>query len=170
MISNLVVLDTTVWQLDPLRASTYHQLPAWIRNTKCVINIKRKDEKCFKYAVLAGLYDAPHNPHPVFSYTSFEIQEDASDFSMLTFPVTLRSIGKFEQKNNISVNVYAIDKRERKGTKRKATSEQSSAPKRRRRKEFIDDEAECNEDEESDMDEDGNLPDLIDDDVIDDDL
>ena len=37
VISNLVALDTTVWQLDSLRASIYHQLPAGIRNTKCVI-------------------------------------------------------------------------------------------------------------------------------------
>ena len=74
------------------------------------------------------------------------------------------------QKNNISENVYAIGEKERKETKRKATSEHSSAPKRRRGNEFIDDEAECDEDEESDMDEDGNLPDLIDDDVSDDDL
>ena len=27
IISNLVALDTTVWQLDSLRASTYHPLP-----------------------------------------------------------------------------------------------------------------------------------------------
>ena len=46
MISCLVALDTTVWQLDPLRPSTYHQLPAWIRNTKCIINVKNNDEKC----------------------------------------------------------------------------------------------------------------------------
>ena len=80
---------------------------------------------------------------------------------MLKFPVTLPSIGKFEEKNNISVNVYAV---ERKGTKRKATSD-GPAPKRRRN-EFIDDEAD--DDEESD--EYGNLSDLIDDDVSDDDL
>ena len=34
VISNLVALDTTVWRLDPLRASTYHPLSAWIQNTK----------------------------------------------------------------------------------------------------------------------------------------
>ena len=123
MISNLVALDTIVWQLDPLRASTYHQLPAWIGNTKCVINVINKDEKCFNYAVLAGLYEPsdPRNSNRVYSYTYCEVQEGA-----------LRSIRKFEQKSNISVNVYAFDETERNGTKRKATSEQSSAQKRRR--------------------------------------
>ena len=61
--------------------------------------------------LVAGLYDAPDR---VSSYMSFEIQEDAPDFSMLKFPVTLRSIGKFEEKNNISINVYAVDEKERK--------------------------------------------------------
>ena len=31
IISNLAALNTTVWQLDPLRASTYHPLSTWIR-------------------------------------------------------------------------------------------------------------------------------------------
>ena len=52
IISNLVALDTTAWQLDPLRASTYHPLSAWIRNAKCVVNVRNKDDKCFTYAVL----------------------------------------------------------------------------------------------------------------------
>ena len=33
VVSNLVALDTTVWQLDPLRASTYHRL-SWIINKR----------------------------------------------------------------------------------------------------------------------------------------
>ena len=37
---------------------------------------------------------------------------------MLTFP------GKFEQKNNISVNVYTIDQKEHKGTERQVNSRQ----------------------------------------------
>ena len=106
VISHFVALDTIVWQLDPLQASTYHPLSTWIRNTKCVINVKNKDEKCFKYAVLAGLYE-PSDPHPSRdkSYSYAEIREDATDFSMLKFPVTLGSISKFENVKNISVNV-----------------------------------------------------------------
>ena len=154
IISNSVALDTTVWQLDPLRASIYHPLLAWIRNTKCVINVKNKYGKCFKYAVLAGLYESsdPRDSNRVSSYTYCEVQEGAPDFSM-------QSIGKFVENNIIPVNVYAVDEKERKATKRKATSD-GPAPKRRRN-EFIDHEAD--DDEESD--EYGNLSDFIDDDV-----
>ena len=61
ILSSLLSLDTTVWILDPLRASSYHPLPKWIQNTKCVVNLKNNDNLCFKYAVLAGLYE-PVNP------------------------------------------------------------------------------------------------------------
>ena len=111
VISNLVALDTTVWKLDPLRASTYHQLSTWVRNTKCVVNVKNRDQLCFKYAVLAGLYEpsSPTNPSRVSSYDYVETLDDAPDFSMLEFPVELRQISKFEKTNDISVNVYGIE-------------------------------------------------------------
>ena len=47
VVSSLVALDTTVWQLDPLRASSYHPLSTWIRNTKCVVNVKNNFRSSF---------------------------------------------------------------------------------------------------------------------------
>ena len=111
VVSHLEALDTTVWKLDPLRASTYHPLASWIRNTKCVVNIKNKDQKCFKYAVLAGLYEpsSKKKPDRLSSYAYTEALEDVPEFSMLEFPVSLRNIKKFEKANDISVNVYGVE-------------------------------------------------------------
>ena len=66
---------------------------------------------CFKYAVLAGLYEPSGgiNGDRISSYTYAEILDDSPNFSMLEFPVSLRSIKKFESKNNISVNVYGVE-------------------------------------------------------------
>ena len=53
VLSELVELDTTIWQLDPLRASsTFLVLPYWIRRKVSVINVQNKDLACFKWAVL----------------------------------------------------------------------------------------------------------------------
>ena len=115
IISSMIALDTTVWQLDPLRASNYHPLPEWVQHTKSVRNVQNKrDNMCFKWSVLAGLYEPtdPDNVCRVSSYTACEGYEDAPDFSMLTYPVSLREIKKFEKVNNISVNVYAIGENE----------------------------------------------------------
>ena len=111
IVSNFVALDTTVWKLDPLRASSYHDLPAWVKNTKCVVNVKNTDQKCFKYAVQACLYEpsSPTHASRVSSYTYTEKLEDAPDFSMLKYPVALRHIDQFEKKNDISINVYGIE-------------------------------------------------------------
>ena len=111
IVSNFIALDTTVWKLDPLRASSYHELPVWVRNTKCVVNVKNRDQLCFKYAVQAGLYKPsdPQHSTRISSYSYTETREDVPDFSMLKYPVTLRNIDQFEKKNDISVNVYGIE-------------------------------------------------------------
>ena len=188
IISNLVALDTTIWQLDPLRASTYHPLSTWIRNTKCVVNIKnRNDNMCFKYAVLAGLYKPtdPLNPSLLSSYIAHETAEDAPDFSMLTYPVSLREIDKFERVNDISVNVYGVEEYRVKkkknqntpvkeevqvGVKRRLSYKKPPSKSRRidgGRSLFLDDEAVLSGDDSSEdesEEEDGNISDLFDDD------
>jgi len=45
-LSKLVALDTTVWELDPLRGSTYHALPQWVMDTLSVVNVENHDEHC----------------------------------------------------------------------------------------------------------------------------
>ena len=39
IISRLMALDATLWLLDALRGSTFHQLPEWIRSKRAVRNI-----------------------------------------------------------------------------------------------------------------------------------
>ena len=189
VLSSLIALDTTAWQLDPLRASTFHPLPDWVQNTLCVVNVKNTDNKCFKYAVLAGLYEPtdPRIPHRVSSYTPHEAREDAPDFTMLTFPVTIKDITKFEKTNGISVNVYSIDEKKDSKTespvdstetptvtcrKRKSSQKPNSRAKKRQRhaNTFLDDEADADdtesddeEDRYDDVDDTGNVENLIND-------
>ena len=113
---------------------------------------------CFKYAVLAGLYIPTdlHHSDRLSSYTTHENAEDVPDFNMLTYPVALNDINKFETENTISVNVYVIDKCRTKkkqsaekhvdvlesGGKRKQPSKKRSSKKRKvyQNRSFIDDE------------------------------
>ena len=113
----------------------------------------------FKWSVLAGLYEPTDSDivSSVSSYIDCENHEDAPNFSMLTYPVELRSIAKFEKANNISVNVYAVMEEEVKTSgKRKSNPTPTPAkgcvgnadpiPKRRRC-DFIDDEVEYSDSE-----------------------
>ena len=87
-------------------------------DTKTVINVQnRKDNKCFRHTVVAGLYrpsDPTHSTR-ISSYEYCKGEDDFPDFSMLSYPVPLKDIAKV---NNISVNVYSIaESKERKRRK-----------------------------------------------------
>ena len=111
---------------------------------------------CFKWSLLAGLYKRTDSDHVqrVSSYTDHENNEDAPNFSMLTYPVDLRSIAKFEKANDISVNVYTVMEEVKTSGKRKSNPTTTPAKSgkhrvgnadpipKRRRCDFIDDEAE----------------------------
>ena len=134
ILSHLVTLDTTTWILDPLRVSTFHSLPKWIQNTKCIRNIQNfTDNMCFKWSVLTGLYETTDSDHVqrISSYNDHENHEDAPNFSMLTYPVELRSIAKFEKANNISINVYTVMEEEVKISGKRKSNPTTTPAKRR---------------------------------------
>ena len=60
----------------------------------------------FKWAVLAELHPAADNPQRMENYLPYV---HLYDFSNLTFPVPVSSIAPFAKKNDISINVYAVE-------------------------------------------------------------
>ena len=108
---NLIWMDVTVWEIDPLRGSTYFPLSDWIKNTRCVINPQNTDQECFRHAVMIALYDPGHasNRSRVSSYLRFYQEEDAPHFEGLEYPLRVIDVGKFESLNkDISVNIYGV--------------------------------------------------------------
>ncbi len=104
-ISKILFIDIHVLKSDPLRASSYINLPTVIQNKKAVINIKNKDNKCFLWSILAHLYPATDHVERVSKYTQYQ---DTLNVKDLTFPMALTDIPKFEKMNNLSVNVYGL--------------------------------------------------------------
>jgi len=105
ILSYLEALDITVWELDPLRASSYHKLPAWIVSKRAVTNVKNTGNDCFKWAFLAGMHPISINSERMSKYVEFEKEYD---FTSLHYPVPLKEIDTFCRRNNCSVNVYGI--------------------------------------------------------------
>ena len=108
-IFRLVTLDVTVWKLTPLRggvSTTFQILPKWIRNKHAVVNVRNEDKMCFQWSVLAALCKSRSNTKHgnIMSYYYKYMKE--YNFSMLEFPVAIKDISKFENQNNVSVNVY----------------------------------------------------------------
>ena len=54
MVAEVKEIHMMYNKYNPTRAGTYMNLPKWISLKKTCINIKNKDDKCFKYAIQCG--------------------------------------------------------------------------------------------------------------------
>lgn len=112
----IVNLSVNINRYVPLRggSSTYTQLPKFIRDKKAVVNIKSNDPYCFLWAVTAALFPTYSNSTATSSYPHFS---SVLQYDGLTFPISLDSISKFEKLNDLSINIYGIERDERKKNK-----------------------------------------------------
>lgn len=109
-LSEIIELNIQVSSFDPFSGSSYIDLPKKLKSKKAIINVKNTDNKCFKYAVLSALYPVETNAQRVSQYKRYE---NVLDFDDIKFPVELKGITKFEQKNqHISINVYMYESEE----------------------------------------------------------
>ncbi|CAG9769955.1 unnamed protein product [Ceutorhynchus assimilis] len=107
-LQQLLYLEISINKVNPLKASSYLPLPKEIDAKKAVLNIQNWDQKCFMWSVLAQLHpvDRTQNANRVANYSHYE---NELDFTGIGFPIKLKDIRKFEQLNNISINVYGLD-------------------------------------------------------------
>ena len=97
-------------RLNLMRGSSYLPLPDWFSRKKVIINPKNDDMECFKWAVIAAdkWEEIDKHPERISKLRKFEEEYDWTD---VEFPFAIRSIDKFECKNEISVNVLAVEDR-----------------------------------------------------------
>ena len=86
VLFSLKKLTMNIIEYDPMRESSFIELPKVIKNRKACINIKNNDLLCFKWANLANKHPVDRDQHPdrVASYKEFE---DELDSSGIQFPV-----------------------------------------------------------------------------------
>lgn len=101
-------LEVGVMKYNPLRASSYIELPASIKSKMAVVNIQNNDDACFAWAVVSAIYPATSNVNRVSSYPHYL---KVLNFDGLEFPLKIRDISKFEKMNNfrVSINVYGLN-------------------------------------------------------------
>ena len=69
--------------------------------------MKNNDDECFKWAVTRALN--PINIHPERISKELEEQSKELNWEGTEFPTPLNNIKKFEENNNIGVNVFSAD-------------------------------------------------------------
>ena len=109
--NEVLFLNINFHRLNLTRGSSYLPLPDWVAKKKAIINPQNDDEECFKWAVTAASkwMDIKFNPERVSNLRKFI---DNYDWSGLEFSVSTKDIGVLETKNDILVNVLAVEGRD----------------------------------------------------------
>ncbi|XP_070155137.1 uncharacterized protein [Polyergus mexicanus] len=106
-LSRILDLTVNINKYNPMRAGCHIKLPREITMKRAVINVQSKDNACFAWAVVAALYPAARDVGRESSYPHYTT---VLNLQNVEFPMTLSQIKKFELYNDISINVYCIEK------------------------------------------------------------
>ena len=93
----------------PLHGSSYIELPTELRNLKKgLINMKNKDDKCFRWCHIRHLNPQAKDPQRIKKVDKEMINE--LNYDGIAFPVSQKHYNKVEKQNNIRINVFGYEK------------------------------------------------------------
>ena len=96
---------------SPLKGSSYIELPPEIKKSKGLINIKNEDNECFRWCHIRHLNPQNKNPQRIKKIDKNLIKQ--LDYSNIEFPVTIKQINKIEKQNNIRINLFGYDEKQK---------------------------------------------------------
>ena len=107
-LRNIVSLTVNINKYNPMRGSSYIELPVSIQKKHACVNVQNfDDDHCFKCAILSALHPAERNPGRLSNYQQ---HENELNLAGIAFPVMPKDVPKFEHQNDISLNVYILQK------------------------------------------------------------
>ncbi|XP_074026944.1 uncharacterized protein isoform X2 [Leptinotarsa decemlineata] len=106
-LKKVVNLGVNISKFTPQIGSSFIELPGKIRQKKACINVKNNDQACFAWAVTSALHPAGINTSRISSYPHYS---KVLKLTGIQFPMTMRQIPRFEKQNNVSINVYVLEK------------------------------------------------------------
>ena len=97
---------------NPLKGSSYIKLPQELRNSvKGLINMKNKDNECFRWCHIRHLNPQDNDPQRIKMTDKQYIEK--LDYSSIEFPVTVKQINKIEKQNNICINLFGYEEKQK---------------------------------------------------------
>ena len=98
-----VILE--IYKVNDIQASSYIELPGKYKDNKSIINIKNNDQYCFLWCILAQLYPVENHKDRISKYI---IHLNKLNLEGLEFPMKVKDIPKFENLNNLNINVFEL--------------------------------------------------------------
>ena len=96
----------------PLRGYSYIPLPKELQNpAKGIINMKNNDNECFRWCHIRHLLPQNKNPQRIKECDKKYVEK--LDYSGIEFPVSVKQYNKIEKQNNIRVNVFGYEEKQK---------------------------------------------------------
>ena len=101
-------LELNLADYNPIRtAGSFVELPKFLSNKHCIINVQNSDNRCFGYAVLAAMRSRdnlaiPQRPNHYNAYFA------KYGLDTLRYPVDIADITDIEKKLSIAINIYSF--------------------------------------------------------------
>ena len=96
---------------NPLKGSSYIKLPQELQN-RSLINLQNKDNECFRWCHIRHLNSQRLKNPQRFKKTDKQYIEKL-DYSGIEFPVTVKQINKIEKQNNICINLFGYEEKQK---------------------------------------------------------
>ena len=102
-------INTVVY--DPLKGSSYIQLPQELRNsTRGLVNIKNDNNECFRWCHIRYLNPQKKYPQGIKKSDREVLLE--LDYAGIEFPVSVKDYAKLGWKNTININVFGYENKQ----------------------------------------------------------
>ena len=94
-----------------MKGSSYITLPQKLRNSsKGLINMKNKDNECFRWCHIRHLN--PQDKYPQRIKKTDKQYIEKLDYSGIEFPVNIKQYSKIEKQNKININVFGYEEKQ----------------------------------------------------------
>ena len=104
IFKRVIRLDVNFVRWKPLGGSAWIPLPEKLAQKKAIVNMKNKDDFCFKWCVTRAANMVENHPERITE--DLREQAEKFDWTDCKFPMPLEKIKCFEKRNNLSINVY----------------------------------------------------------------
>ena len=107
VLNGIVNVVLEIYKVNDIQASSWVELPEKCKNNKSIINIKNDDQFCFLWCILAHLFPVEDHKNRTSNYS---MNLNKLILNGLEFPMKIKDIPKFENLNNLNVNVFELTK------------------------------------------------------------
>ena len=105
VLNGIVNVILEIYKVNDIQASSWVELPEKYKNNKSIIKIKNDDQFCFLWCILKHLFPVEDHKNRTSGYS---MHTNKLILNGLEFPMKIKDIPKFENLNNLNVNVFEL--------------------------------------------------------------